>query len=88
MKLKQVNMDREGVWQHVIHCQCPINQLLNHMLMFTHMVIIGGVRSYLHYWYVSRSLPYLHHGGVSVLCLVSGDEALPHEWKVQRDSPI
>ena len=29
-----------------------------------------------------------HHGGVSVLCLVSDDEALPHEWRVQTDSRI
>ena len=30
--------NREGVWQHVLHCgvQKEFNQLLNHVLMFTH----------------------------------------------------
>jgi len=63
---------RGGIWQHVIHSQCLINQLLNHMLMFTHMVIIGG-------WCTATCLQ---------LCLVSGDEALPREWRVQTDSRI
>ena len=39
----------EGVWQHIIHCrvQKEFNQLLNHVLMFTHTVINGGECHYI-----------------------------------------
>jgi len=60
------------------------NQLLNHVLMFTHMVIIGGVCSYLHA-VVLVCKPFfalLDHGAATVLCLACGDEALTHERRV------
>jgi len=78
----------EGVWQHVIHChvQKEFHQLLNHVLMFTQMVIIGGVRSYLHAVVLVSKLFFalLDHGAVSVLCLACGDEALPRERRVMN----
>lgn len=77
---------REGVWERVIHChvQKEFDQLLNHVLMFIHVMIIGGVHSYLH-GVVLVCKPFfdlLDHGAVSVLCLACGDEALPCEQRV------
>jgi len=54
--------------------------------MFTQMVIIGGVRSYLHAVVLVSKLFFalLDHGAVSVLCLACGDEALPRERRVMN----
>ena len=48
------------------------------------MVIIAGVRSYLHAVLLDCKLFFalFDHGAVSVLCLVCDDEALPREQRV------
>ena len=76
---------RRGLTTHnTLPCSKGIQSVLNYVLMLTHLVIIGGVRNYLHAVLLDCKLFFalLDHGAVSVLCLVCDDEALPREQRV------